>query len=701
MRFIVIKIHLLLTLSVLAGNVISMQGMMLQTARPARQLKNIYRPIITKPTQPTKPQPINPSTPQPQEPSEKTVETATTKATATKTIPSSGIRYKEFLAGPSEEENTGLGRHWRNWLRNLKISFISYFAPQTKIVTVISKKSATVIEMEEITKKLHTSNPWGDGILVEQIRILLKKDNPDLFFIQNALLQIPSNLNLPEIDQLKQKFFDKVDTHHDTLKTPLLSYPKNLFTLLPNNLERFIQTIETFYIKLYEFTHTESYHSYLKNKPLKKMDAVDKLQQALVNAIAKRSINDIKQLIIKLLPTNHGQDLIEKLILYQPELKKYVNDLIKQHKNNYLQSKDGIDCLAKTLGSRDFIEAILGIDSSLAEIPSYKHLQKFYLDLNKINEVTILNDPSLSNQIDLIAIVNNPYLINMIQKSMLHEKELINLGYEVFYHGRRWKWGFLSDIYNMLYSYKSQKELKDFIFTNLDDPVLGNISEQFFMSEKTSREQLLKEGNPSSATTHRSLLFLNKFLFGNLNFEFSSSISYMMSNYDQGKLSLSIKEVFNMFGRSDAYQAFEDKLLTLQEDYNKLTRYGELLQIAIPKDTVNKCVYYTTNCGPKISFSKTSYLKHIPCINETTDVKLILKDLDTNPRDETEFALINTRDKFGGLNPESGIKMFSYNAVDPEKWTTFKNKEKDLFNQIKEWMQQKNRKKEQIKMARE
>ncbi len=71
--------------------------------------------------------------------------------------------------------------------------------------------------------------------------------------------------------------------------------------------------------------------------------------------------------------------------------------------------------------------------------------------------------------------------------------------------------------------------------------------------------------------------------------------------------------------------------------------------------------------------------------------------MDKNPQDIAEFVLVETRDKLGGLNPESGIKVFSYNTVDPAIWTAFKEKEKALFDRIQDWM----RKQKQAEVARE
>ncbi|HLJ31012.1 MAG TPA: hypothetical protein VKU36_01115 [Candidatus Babeliales bacterium] len=373
-----------------------------------------------------------------------------------------------------------------------------------------------------------------------------------------------------------------------------------------------------------------------------------------------------------------------------PILKKYKELYIKREMMmvNLIRLFEGMD-------DPDFLEVIFGLDNNYAQTPSYRHLQNNYGGLSM----------SVSDLIPgygyMVGRLFNPNFIHMIQQIIYKEKELIDAGYEVFYHGRRWANGFLSDMYGMLYSYKSGKELNDFIFTQLDDPALGKVSEKFYAAETEKRERLIKEGNPYNSKKHSfgiinraSLLFLNKFLFGNMHNLGSSSLFYALLGINVGKIDFPIKEIFNMFGCDDAYQEFAQQLKDLRQEYNSLTGYGEMLQIAVPKKNVDECIYYTRSGGPKEEF--VSEADEI-----TTDINVILESLDKNPRDIVEFVLVETRDKFGGLNPESGIKVFSYNAVDPKKMAAFKEKEKELFERIKEWMWQKKRRVELEQRARE
>ena len=466
--------------------------------------------------------------------------------------------------------------------------------------------------------------------------------------------------------------------------------PEGLFKLLPNDPQVFADTIAVLFKKFD-----------INGMDMKGVDFW--IYQGVYNSIEKKPIDDLMKIILSLMQDFDGKNLINKwmgdafffasarkrTLLYQ----KFIH-IIKQHKNVFLKSADDF-AMIEGVGGDYFLDIVFDIDSSYGQTPSYRHLKKYHSKLRILNlsyAGPVFNDQNFQS--------------NIIRKPIHKEKELIDLGYEVMYHARSWRHGFLSDIYSMLYSYKSGKQLKDFIFTHLDDPVLGNVSERFYLSETEKRERLIKEGNPDNSKTNifgrsnrASLLFLNKFLFGNLSNLGSCSMSYILANYNMGNIDFSIEEVFTMFGRSDVYKEFESRLKKLEEEHNRLTEYGELLQIAIPKNNVDKCVYYTTSGGPKVELLRVGDL--MKTTDYDTGIKVILKDLDENPRDVCEFVLVNTRDQFGGLNPDSGIKMFSYNAADPEKWAEFQQKEHALFASITEWMQQHGRQKKQAKMAQE
>jgi hypothetical protein len=565
---------------------------------------------------------------------------------------------------------------------------------QTPLVaTVIHEPSvlqaAAEGTLQEAVNELHPD--------IERIKVLLEADKPDMVVVFNLLSQMPTDIDQSEMDVLKQKFFDKINFDAEFFKFVTWlekNSPKGLFTLLPNDPQVFADTIAVL---------------------LKKFDSKDMsytefwIYQGVYKSIETKPIDDLGAITLSLIQDADGRNLIKELmeqsfiastrgepILYQKFIK-----IINQYAHVFLKSPGNFPMLTQHLEGNKLLGMVFDIDSSCRQTPSYRHLERFHSKLSGLNKGS--SGPTYAGPV----FNDHNFQSNIIYKPLHKEKELIDLGYEVMYHARRWRYAFLSDIYSMLYSYKSGKQLKDFIFTHLDDPVLGNVSEDFYESEKKKRERLIKEGNLYDSkdnilgrANRASLLFLNKFLFGNLGKVGSCSMNYILENRNIGEIDFSIEELFAMFGRSDVYKEFESRLKELQEEHNRLTEYGELLQIAIPKNNVDKCVYYTTSGGPKreFVFARDDLMKEA---EYTTDIKLILKDLDENPQNECEFVLVNTRDQFGGLNPDSGIKVFSYNAADPEKWAEFKQKEHDLFASIIEWMQQHGIQRKQAKMAQE
>ncbi len=401
---------------------------------------------------------------------------------------------------------------------------------------------------------------------------------------------------------------------------------------------------------------------------------------AVKNALAEYLKGDSER-IKRLMYLRGGRlkEIIAELIPHDPMIKKIVIDFAKAENNQEF---------LYWLDSQTFLEAVLDLDSGYAQTPSYRHLIKNY------NKLDNLRHP--------IGTLSSPLFKNMVGNIMSKEKESID-NYEVFYHGRRWQYGFLSHVYDMLYSQLKGKPLENFSFTHFVEQMRGEGSEKFSANQEQMREKLLQEGNLFSMSTklpekglssekqlqgflnRQKLLFLNKFLFGNLGRLGSCSISYILENDNMGEVDFPIREIFNMFDYGDIYDMYAKDLDDLQQEYNALSQYGEMLQILVPKANVDKCVYYTTSGGPKIEFYGQPG-------NQTADVKEILKSLDENPQDVAEFVLVNTYDKFGGLNPDSGIKIFSYNLVAPEKMAAFQEKEKQLFDKIRESCRQKDMK---------
>lgn len=263
--------------------------------------------------------------------------------------------------------------------------------------------------------------------------------------------------------------------------------------------------------------------------------------------------------------------------------------------------------------------------------------------------------------------------------------------------------GFLSDIYMMLHSYKSGKNPKNFRFLHFDDPLFGTISQSFFESEENTRERLVSKGTLAAYDTQlsealgvgRSALFLAKYLFGNLSAPGCSPLALMLNNYNWGKELLSetgeklltVKEIFRMFGYLDVYKECEQELLRLQEKYQNLSPYGQLIQIAIPKENLSKWVYHS-----KLGHHAQKEKFVLSNGKITDDMDIISEDVNKNPKRNFECVLVMARGKGGPFDPESGMEMFTYDLVEPEKMAEFKEEEKQLFDRILKSLKEKDMK---------
>ncbi len=358
----------------------------------------------------------------------------------------------------------------------------------------------------------------------------------------------------------------------------------------------------------------------------------------------------------------YGPPLEEKLSTWSSDLNTIIKTYAKTDLNTAIQ-------LLKNLKKLQ----------PYADTASYKHLNKYISDIIK-------KYPSM---------LINPNLFNMVKSALQKEKEENDLGYETFYNVRKWQYNFISDIYTMLYEYKSGTILNAFVFTHFDDSdsVLEKIHPRFFESEKAKHELLLKKGNIPDIAGYETLLFLNKFLFGNVtNYDPGTcSIYFLLSNENNTPKNISIQEIFAMFGDFNIYNMYKEKLQNLQQEHNALSQYGELLTIAIPKNKVDQSVYHSSAFGYKEAF----LTQDLKIISDSTD---ILNSLNQNLDDDgSEFAMPNTKI----IGPNSGIKVFSFNAVDTDKMKAFKEKEEILFAEIIQSMKEEDSKKVMEAASRE
>ena len=581
----------------------------------------------------------------------------------------------------------------------------------------VADKSAAQIESEEILAKLKEDNSWFN----QDIAVILKSplaiqitrflesnslDDIELVFVEllkddegceilEEMCKNRDNQFAIKIIPLMEKNYQKVDTVSSlsVLATLLANVPKEQALLAEKLIPWFFKDA-TLYEILHVYRSTIWNIPYLLPNDSAKIVALMELLIDKISAGFNRSqpdYPDYKKIISPILNM-----FISKIAYLTPEDLVKITESLKKIANN------SPDIIKNLLSKTHNIKEILDVIDSYKDTPSYRHIQKYSELLGNLN----------FENTDIVQFKR------FIAACCDKEREFAQ-DYETFYHGRRWQYNYLSDLYTIFYEHQSGKPLTDFIFTHLVEQGITP-SKAFLKSETIKRERLIKEGNPFSHDTHlpehdpalitgqkratlqqmigfgnrQTLLFLNKFLFGNIGKRGSCTMSYVLEDSNIGKINFSFKEIFSMFGYGETYHRYEKELSALQSEHEQLTRCGELLQILVPKDTVDKSVYYTTSGGPKKTF-------YIPGEGNTTDLKKILKYLDQNPKNIVEFVLVNTQDTFGGLNPDSGIKVFSHNLVDPAKMAEFKEKQKQLFDRILESCREHDKRKRQKAIEQE
>jgi hypothetical protein len=596
--------------------------------------------------------------------------------------------------------------------------------PQEPTIIVQEQPKTTVktpaqIEAEDILAKLNGPNPWSysEGVshnidfalkssLAEKIRnffldYILDTENIDIFFVDLvkkdegcALLQemCKDSAIATAILPLVRKNYQLADSN--TAQGFVNFLVTVLLNISSDQLQQEDLLVDTFFKNVSAYSFTLRHYFYSPGDIAKLLPEKNNIR---LTAILKNLANNLEQYNMPLDQIFKLSSFLENMLVNKIEYlkKEDVESFFYKIFKRYHGLVSSEDSVKRIVEKNNILKNIISIMDVYKDIPSSKHIKKYGYGL-----VNLKFDKT-----------NNSQFQQLLTECCKTEQEAAGK-YEVFYHGRRWRYKFLSDVYSMLRSHKLGEFFPDFIFTHLVAPMPGYLSEKFLADQKDIREALLKEGNPFPESTHlpesgpvstkqmisfgnrQSLLFFNKFLFGNIKNRGSCTMAYVLEDSNIGTIDFSLKDIFNMFGYADVYSEYEKELDDLQKEQDQLSECGELLQILIPKDTVNKCLYYTTSGGPKKAF-------RMPGGNTTTDINVILKRLDENPEDIVEFVLINTQDEFGGLNPKSGIKVFSRGLFDAAKMAVFKEKEAALFKRILKRLKERDVQKRKAALERE
>ncbi len=304
--------------------------------------------------------------------------------------------------------------------------------------------------------------------------------------------------------------------------------------------------------------------------------------------------------------------------------------------------------------------------------------------ISKINSSSTKNhlteNPStLSKSPVLSAYANNKELSALANTIMSYEQSLQN-NYYTFVHGQKSCY-LLPELLNTHF-YKIRNNDNDqhnFIYLHVKE--LNKSTK----AEKQLRKSILKNGRGRNNRPY--LLFANRALFGNETNPGSNTAGYILENDNVGNVQLRFEEIFKNHHLSENfYNKYKTRLEHLQQEYSQLTPYGTCMLIAIPKETIHKHVYLAIPGG----YKKAITLKSGTSIHDIRDIMAIVQKapeliIDT---DQLEFCIPMTTDKNGGLNPESGIKIFPFSAANTSALDAWYAQVHALFDEIKKDIEQ-------------
>jgi hypothetical protein len=266
------------------------------------------------------------------------------------------------------------------------------------------------------------------------------------------------------------------------------------------------------------------------------------------------------------------------------------------------------------------------------------------------------------------------------------EKALNQKGYYTFVHGQERRYYFPEKLFTHLWGLRKNKSVENFLFAHVKD-LIETPEAQF--EEDITRKTIHMAGAIKESESYdvdisrrKKILFMNYAFFANAGNVGSNSPSYVTANANSpmgSAVNISAEEPFTLLGYKWIYKKHEQEIEQLAQDYNNLSKYGNMLLIAVPKDKIYKYVYLCKSGGLQKPLEKKDG-------TQITDIRIAMETLLKTPEtlkdsDRVEFCLIMTQQK-GGLDPSTGIQIYPLLSGDPEKLKALQAREKVLLDKI-------------------
>lgn len=310
---------------------------------------------------------------------------------------------------------------------------------------------------------------------------------------------------------------------------------------------------------------------------------------------------------------------------------------------------------------------------------------------NKTQTEAYLSKPALRQ--DVIAlygkeIVKLPKLITRIIGQEQKFKD-----YYVFYHGQMRDFIVLYDVIKEIQSwFNDKKNIPEFEYVRFPEGQNKELNEYLLLGK------LMDDTTPEMI---RHLLSVNLSLFGSTGQQGSATFSYFLESRNMKPPKDLLHEIFTKLGLDTSYIP---RILDTLELIKSPT--GNLLQIFIPGDKVNMYTYLSVAFGTPLAASKLYTNLDLIKITDTSgkiqtynpaelDVKTYLDIYKNHPEAVSDRDMdliqgrINITEDFL-LNPRSGVKIFRYNTVPPEKLLEYQEKLRAIIKEVMEDWKKKN-----------
>lgn len=253
-----------------------------------------------------------------------------------------------------------------------------------------------------------------------------------------------------------------------------------------------------------------------------------------------------------------------------------------------------------------------------------------------------------------------PLVKKMLLAAFTKEVHEYKKGNYVFWHGRKYAWDYCAYVYKQLYNLSKSSVHKvgdDYTFLRFDE------------SNSRWGGQVITDA-----------LYMNAYLFGNVDIWGHSTIQLMLSNDDWSANKIdtfTARYLCSQFNYEKYYEKYKtdfEKLKKLHEDAYQ--GVGNLLMICIDAQHIDRVYSAADVADFKVPITLSDGAT-------TTEVKKIIDDLRTGKLkdfDHLQCVLPLTKDY--ALDPKKGPRIYSFNATDPIKQKEFEDFGKQLFGKI-------------------